>query len=64
MLINLSDEQLERLKVGKPIGLPNYLPNCVENCEAEPDEELTPDDIAQAKIELECSDTELKGMDA
>lgn len=64
MLVNLTEAEVEQLKAGKPLDLPELRFDWFKVYEPEPRKELTPDDIAQAKIELNCSDEELAGMEA
>ncbi len=65
MLIYLTEEEVRRLKSAKfLVERPNQLLDWFKIYEPEPLRELTPEEIAQAKTELNCSDEELAGMEA
>lgn len=64
MLLYLTKTEVEQLKAGKSLDIPDIRFDWFKVYEPDPRKELTPDDIAQAKIELNCSDEELAGMEA
>ena len=65
MLVYLTEEEVRRLKAAKfLVERPDHLLDWFKIYEPEPLRELAPQEIDQAKTELNCSDEELAGMEA